>query len=239
MPVAFQKTQMRVIDSIWSSGLWIDGHVPLALYHASCWPSKTTFCCQAPPPHMPNLSLSAEPLRSLLHVECKTDVIACDMSVGALLPSPLQPEYSPDVGRFSSSVRDKRGPESERRPFNQRVKTSALAWPLSLIPTAAAKNPSLPPTGEDGRRNPLLTRFASKGRSSRNWFVAWHGTYWWAPGLRSLQTCPPGTQNVNLTVTEKKSGKWAMQGRRNAVLLTAAARSSRRRRYPSSEAHCS
>lgn len=27
MPVASQKTQMRVIDSIWS---WIDGRVPLA-----------------------------------------------------------------------------------------------------------------------------------------------------------------------------------------------------------------
>lgn len=36
MPVAFQKIQMRAIDSIWSSGLWIDGHVPLALYRASC-----------------------------------------------------------------------------------------------------------------------------------------------------------------------------------------------------------
>lgn len=76
---------------------------------------------------MHNPSLSAEPGRSLLLVECKTDLIAPNMSVGVVLPGRLQPECSPSGGRFSSSVRDKRGPESERQPFNQRVKKSALA----------------------------------------------------------------------------------------------------------------
>lgn len=54
-----------------------------------------------------------------------------------------------------------KGPRySEGRPFNQRVKKSTLAWPLSLIPAAAAKNPSLRPRAGDGWH--LLTRFAGR-----------------------------------------------------------------------------